>query len=262
MTILQKIIDQRFYDLAKYETTTFQFEPIQGKRASLYETIKNSNTLEVIAEIKRASPSKGDISLNVNPIHQAIAYENGGAACISVLTEPHFFKGSYEDLHNVAKTVAIPVLCKDFIVAPIQIDIAAAAGASVILLIVAALPQDHLQALFEYAIDQNLEVLVEVHTREELSRALDLGAQLIGVNNRDLKTFQVNLQHTVEIAQLLEGHDAVLVSESGVKTVEDAEFLASHGAKALLVGETLMRSEGAAQTLRSFKLPIQIGEVQ
>ena len=173
--------------------------------------------MEVLSEIKRASPSKGIIADQANPVEQAKAYANAGAACISVLTDSTFFKGSFADLAAVAEVVEIPLLCKDFIIHEVQIDRAREAGASVILLIVAALDDATLQRLHGYATGQGLEVLVEVHDAKELDRALAVNAKLIGVNNRDLRTFDVDLARTEEMAKLFpfnENH--VFISESGI----------------------------------------------
>ena len=149
--------------------------------------------LHVIAEMKRASPSKGLIAEGADPVAQAIAYTEAGAACISVLTDATFFKGSFDDLAAVAEAVPTPLLCKDFMIHKVQIDRAKNAGASVILLIVAALTTEELAELYAYAMESGLEVLVEVHDEEELERALKIDAKLIGVNNRDLRTFEVDL---------------------------------------------------------------------
>lgn len=262
MTILQKIIEQRAPDIETYDLSNFSFSPILKDRPSLYETLREAKQLQVIAEIKRASPSKGDIAINVEPIKQATLYEKNGAACISVLTEPYFFKGSYDDLHAVAKATSIPVLCKDFIVENIQIDIAKAAGASIILLIVAALSKEKLQQLFDYATSKKLEILVEVHTKEELMIAIEIGAKIIGINNRNLKTFNVSLAHTKEIAQYIDRDDIVLISESGIVTTDDAMFVADSGAKAILVGETLMRTNDVSETMKSLQAPLLVGEKQ
>ena len=262
MTILQKIIEHRVDDIMSYDVRNFHFTPIQNDRPSLYETLRYAKQLQVIAEIKRASPSKGDIAINVEPIKQAISYEKNGAACISVLTEPHFFKGSYDDLHAVANSTSVPILCKDFIVENIQIDIAKTAGASVILLIVAALSKAKLQHLFDYATNKKLEILIEVHTKEELMIAIEVGAKIIGVNNRNLKTFDVSLAHTKNIAQHIHRDDIVLISESGIVTTDDAKVVAESGAKAILVGETLMRTNDVAETMKSLQVPLLVGEKQ
>lgn len=259
MTILDKIIADRKNSIKEYRLDNFTFQSIPIPRPSIYDRIMNSSNVQVIAELKRASPSKGDIAVEINLVEQAKKYEASNAACISVLTENLYFKGSYEDLNEVAQNVSIPILCKDFIVSKIQIDIAKKAGASVILLIVAALSKEKLKELFDYAKCLQLEVLMEVHTVDELKIALSTGAKIIGVNNRNLKTFEVDLKHTAEIAKHLEQSDAVLVSESGIASIKDVENVASHGAKAILVGETLMKSKNVEETLQSFQIPFLVG---
>lgn len=262
MTILQKILTKRAEDVSDLKEQKPSFQILAHNRPSLYETLKKANTLQVISEVKRASPSKGDIAIDVDPIEQAKLYEHAGAACISVLTEPHFFKGSYEDLNAVATNVAIPVLCKDFIIDEVQIDYAKAAGASVILLIVAALDDEKLSTLHTYATAQGLEVLVEVHTEEELMRALQIDAKIIGVNNRNLKTFIVDLAHTKAIGELIQPYDVAFISESGIQSSEDAKLVASYNANAILVGETLMKSANVIDDLKSLQVPLFVGEAK
>ena len=259
MTILQQILEKKFEQLPNLKAASPNFPALNKKRSSLYESLMHSPTLQVISEMKRASPSKGDIATDVDPIAQTAIYEQAGACCVSVLTETHYFKGSYEDLHAVAKNVDIPVLCKDFIVDEIQIDYAKAAGASVILLIVAALTKGELQRLFTYAQQLNLEVLVEVHDVEELEIALTIGANIIGVNNRHLKTFEVDLKHTETIANALKAEGVAFISESGIFTREDAQQVANYGARAALVGESLMRSDNVAASLKSLQVPLKRG---
>jgi len=194
--------------------------------------------LSVIAEIKRASPSKGAIALDVDVVAQAKQYEASGATVISVLTDETYFKGSMDDLAAVAAAVDIPVLCKDFMIDRIQIDRAKAHGARLILLIVAALEQETLADLYAYAYAEGLEVLVE----EELRRAEAIGAQIIGINNRNLKKFEVDLQTSVGLLEQKQS-DVRYISESGIKTVEEAQRLHAAGADGILVGETLMRAD-------------------
>ena len=258
MTILQQILDKKVELLPQLKAEAPNFELLNTKRPSLYETLMQATTLQVISEMKRASPSKGDIALNVDPIAQTASYEKAGACCVSVLTESHYFKGSYEDLHAVARNVTIPVLCKDFIIDEVQIDYAKAAGASVILLIVAALSTEALAQLFQYARARDLEVLVEVHDVEELETALSIGANIIGVNNRNLKTFEVDLQHTKTIANALQSDHVAFISESGIFTRDDAALVAGYGARAILVGESLMRSDNVEQSLRSLQVPLEV----
>lgn len=254
MTILQKILQEKENEVArllKQGRPTDLRLPIY----SLYERLIQQQSLQVIAEIKRASPSKGEINSLVNPVEQAKQYEAAGAACISVLTDTPFFQGTFEDLQQVAKAVSIPVLCKDFIIDSIQIDYARAAGASVILLIVAALEKEKLATLYSYAKSLKLEVLVEVHNLVEYEIAQDLGAKIIGVNNRNLNTFAVDLQHTQTIAsQFLATDGRVLISESGIQNMSDAQTVASYGASGILVGETLMRAANVSETLQHLKV--------
>ncbi|WP_397538563.1 indole-3-glycerol phosphate synthase TrpC [Rummeliibacillus pycnus] len=255
-TILDKIIAEKENEVQRLKGLTLQqsFEP--EKRPSLYEKLKGANHLQIISEIKRSSPSKGIINNVVNPVEQALQYEKSGASCISVLTDTPFFKGTFEDLKEVTQAVQIPVLCKDFIIDEIQIDYAKVNGASIILLIVAALSKEKLVSLYRYAMKQDLEILVEVHDEQELLIALEIDARIIGINNRNLKTFEVDLQHTATIAQHFPFHEnRVLISESGIKTTDDAKFVAGLGASAILVGETLMRSGDIKETLQSLQVP-------
>ena len=197
--------------------------------------------LGMIAEIKRASPSAGTISEEFDYLTIARTYEKAGASAISVLTDEKYFQGRLDYMTNIRQQVDIPVLRKDFIVHEVQIFEAVVAGADAILLIVAALNQETLVRLLDTAHAYQLDVLVEVHDLEELDRALDSEARIIGVNNRNLKSFTVDLAATERLAEEVPG-DVILVSESGIRTPEDAERLAAAGADALLVGETLMRS--------------------
>lgn len=258
MTILDEILREKEQEVARLtaEPTAHISLEVES-RPSLFHTIQNAKQLQVIAEIKRASPSKGIIQETVHPAQQAKIYEQSGAACVSVLTDTSFFKGSFEDLTAVAEAVRIPVLCKDFIIHPVQIDRALTAGASVILLIVAALPDAELNALYVYATALGLEVLVEVHDVDELKRALEIGACLIGVNNRDLRTFEVDLGQTEEVAGVFPfGSEHVLISESGIGGSADARQVAAVGAGAVLVGETLMRSASPEQAIRSLQVDL------
>lgn len=254
MTILEKILQVKKQEVEELlKQGPIELTQVSVLKPSLFETLYNSQHLQVISEIKRASPSKGLIEGNVNPLQQALAYEKAGAAAISVLTDQQFFKGSMHDLQIVSEAVKLPVLCKDFIIHQLQIEEAKRAGASIILLIVAALEQQNLQELFDYATSLELEVLVEVHDVEELQRALLINAKLIGVNNRNLKTFEVDLENTKEIARHFPFHEKrVLISESGIRDATDASTVAQVCAHAVLVGETLMRSKNIDETLGSF----------
>jgi indole-3-glycerol phosphate synthase len=195
----------------------------------------------MIAEVKKASPSAGVINAEFDYLTIARTYEKAGASGISVLTDEKYFQGRLEYMTTIRQQLDIPVLRKDFIVHEAQIFEAVVAGADAILLIVAALDQATLVRLLDTAHAYQLEVLMEVHDLPELERALDTDARIIGVNNRNLKSFTVDLATTEELAEEVPD-DIILVSESGIKTVDDAHRVAACGADALLVGETLMRS--------------------
>lgn len=258
MTILDKIISQKKVEVEELKTIyNYQSKPRQ-KRDSLYDQIVQATKMSVIAEVKRASPSKGNINEHVDPVAQAKKYEQSGASAVSVLTDRHFFKGSMADLAAVAEAVPhIPLLCKDFIIDQVQIDAAVDHGASVILLIAAALPENRLQDLYDYAKSLQVDVLFEVHDEHEAEVALNVGADIIGVNNRNLKTFQVDLANTERVAALLQVENKVIVSESGIRTREDVKRVEAAGASAILVGETLMRATNIAETMTDIRVPLQ-----
>lgn len=258
-TILDKILDAKQGQIEEMLLQAKSGQAENVNRPSLFDSLYQSKTLQVISEIKRASPSKGLIAEGVNPAKQASQYAEAGAACISVLTDTPFFQGTFDDLADVARTVSIPILCKDFVIHPIQIDYAKHAGASVVLLIVAALDQEKLSTLYKYAISKGLEVLVEVHDSVELDRALQLNAKLIGVNNRDLRDFHVDLARTAEIGAIFPfEEERVLISESGIWNSTDATKVASYGASGVLVGESLMRSGDVGTALRSLQVKREV----
>ena len=202
----------------------------------------------VIAEIKKASPSAGVIAKSFDPVEIAKNYERAGANAISVLTDSKFFQGSLEHLKNVRNAVSLPLLRKDFIWDRAQIAESAANGADAILLIVAALTQDQLVRLLKGAKEFRLHALVEVHRVDELQRALEAGAEIVGINNRDLTTFDVDLAVTEELCRDVPD-EIVLVSESGIKTPQDVARVKACGVDAVLVGEALMRGEISIEQL-------------
>ncbi|MDQ6809029.1 MAG: indole-3-glycerol phosphate synthase TrpC [Verrucomicrobiota bacterium] len=202
---------------------------------------RGPDQLALIAEIKKASPSAGVIVESFDPIAIAQNYARAGAEAISVLTDEQFFQGKLDYLAAVRAVVPVPLLRKDFIIDEIQIVESAAAGADAILLIVAALEQTHLIRLLEVAAMYQMEALVEVHSLEELERALDTDAQIVGINNRNLATFEVDLR-TTEILSEEVPNEIVLVSESGIKTAADLARIRATGVNAVLIGEALMRA--------------------
>src|SRR5467141_3917377 len=215
-------------------------------RSALTQTAEK---LAVIAEIKKASPSAGVISESFDPVAIAKNYERDGANAISVLTDSKFFQGSLEHLKNVRNAVSVPLLRKDFIWDRAQIAESAANGADAILLIVAALTQDQLVRLLKGAKEYRLDALVEVHSVDELQRALEAGAEIVGINNRDLTTFDVELAVTEKLCRDVPD-EIVLVSESGIKTPQDVAKVKACGVDAVLVGEALMRGETTIEQLR------------
>jgi len=207
----------------------------------------------IIAEVKKASPSAGIIAPDFNPLSQAREYARGGAHALSVLTDEKYFGGHLAYLKQIREQVDLPLLRKDFIVHELQVYESVIAGADAILLIVASLDDAMLRALYEKAKACQLDVLVEVHDLAEMERALELGADLIGINNRNLKTFDVDLATTEALAEEVP-NDTVAVSESGIRTAEDVRRVRAAGVNAVLVGETLMRAKNVPAKLAELLL--------
>ncbi len=222
---------------------------------SFYQALQGDGgqTLALIAEIKRASPSAGLIASDFDPVAIATRYEAAGANAISVLTDEPFFQGHLDHLIAVRAAVDLPILRKDFVLDEVQIYEAAAVGADAILLIVAALAQDELVHLLDVATICQLDALVEVHTLAELDRALETDARIIGINNRDLTTFKVDIATTETLSEEVPP-GILLVSESGIRTADDSRRLRACGAEAILVGEALMRSDDVAKQAAALKL--------
>jgi indole-3-glycerol phosphate synthase len=223
-------------------------DDFRGFRAALD---RGASQLGLIAEVKKASPSVGIIDPNFDPILQASRYIDGGASCLSILTDETYFQGSLGYLSKISEFSTVPLLRKDFTIHETQIHEAVISGADAILLIVAALNDDLLRHLYDEAKSFQLDVLVEVHDLPEMERALDLGADLIGINNRNLKTFVIDMATTERLAEEVPD-DVILVSESGIKTHDDALRALQAGANAILVGETLMRSDDPSRAVESF----------
>ena len=222
-----------------------------ARRHALREALADAGRVNVIAEFKRASPSKGEIRAGASAGETARAYERGGAAALSVLTEEDFFRGSLADLAEAKAHTRLPVLRKDFVFDEYQVFESAAAGADALLLIVAALEDDSLKALLGLTEGElGMDALVEVHTAEELERAFAAGARLVGVNNRDLRTFEVSLETSLALAGRAPA-GTLLVSESGLRDAADIARLRASGFRGFLVGETLMRAESPEAALRA-----------
>ncbi|MBL3538143.1 indole-3-glycerol phosphate synthase TrpC [Aminivibrio sp.] len=213
--------------------------------------------LSVIGEIKRASPSKGVINGSVDPLKQLRLYEQGGADAVSILTDQSFFGGSADDFRSLRPRTVLPLLRKDFILTEVQVYESLFLGADALLLIAAALERKRLEELLSLAYSLGMEVIAEVHTDEELRSVLDTEAEIIGINNRNLDNFTVDLRTTERLMGIYRQREQtggrIIVSESGVRTEEDAAFLADTGADAVLVGETLMRSGDPSGLIRAFR---------
>ncbi len=214
-----------------------------------FSAIINPNSINLIAEVKKKSPSKGIIRSDFDPVQIANTYQENGAAAVSVLTDKHFFDGNLSYLSSIREAVNLPLLRKDFTIHPYHIFQARVAGADAVLLIVAVLTPEQLKEYIEIAASLSLASLVEVHTEEELKIALDADAAIIGINNRDLRTFNTTLDTTFKLLELIpEGK--VVVSESGIYTRDDVEALREVGVNAILVGESLMRSPDIGEKVR------------
>tara|TARA_B110000014_G_C20070624_1_gene558330 strand:+ start:530 stop:1321 length:792 start_codon:yes stop_codon:yes gene_type:complete len=217
-----------------------------------FEAIKTRNDkglISVIAEIKKASPSQGLIRENFNPKDIAQSYQESQATCLSILTDAPYFQGSLEDLASVREVVELPLLRKDFIVDDYQIYQSRFYGADCILLIASVLSDTQLKEFKEIAQELNLDVLIEVHDASEMDRAKKLDFPLIGINNRDLKTFNVNIETTIKLSENFQ--NKIIVSESGIKTKEDVKKILSSGTKTFLVGESFMRAADPGEELKN-----------
>lgn len=233
----QTIPPENMRTKAESAASTVPFGPPRG----FLRQLSRRDGVRIIAEVKRKSPSKGPLAPGIDGPKLAEAYARGGAAAISVLTDEPFFGGRGEDLQRVRATVSLPVLRKDFIIDEYQVDEARVWGADGVLLIVAALEDNQLRRLLTRIRDLGMDALVEVHTERELERALTAGARLVGVNNRDLRTFHTTLDVSLRLARHMP-RDVTWVSESGIRSRDDVLMLAEAGARAVLIGESFVRS--------------------
>lgn len=258
-TILRKIIARKWEEIAErkarrpaaeLEQAAAEQAPARGFVKALESRIAGGQA-GVIAEIKKASPSKGVIRDDFVPAELAASYQRGGAACLSVLTDVDFFQGADEYLVQARNAVNLPVIRKDFLVDEYQLLEARAMGADCVLLIVAALSPERLRQLNQFALDLGLDVLVEVHNRQELEQAMALPNRLIGINNRNLHTFEVSLETTYQLLEHI-GDDRILVTESGILAPADVEAMRARGVNAFLVGEAFMRQPDPGAALAGF----------
>ncbi|GGD34007.1 indole-3-glycerol phosphate synthase TrpC [Pseudoxanthomonas indica] len=255
--ILEKILARKAEEIAARRAVT-PLQELVARAADAPATRGFANALNamiaqgdpaVIAEVKKASPSKGVIRPDFRPADIAVSYEFGGAACLSVLTDVDFFQGADDYLRQARDACTLPVLRKDFTVDPYQVYEARTLGADCILLIVAALDDHQLVGLSDLALELGMDVLVEVHDIDELERALQVPVPLIGINNRNLRTFEVSLDVTLEMKDAVP-RDRLLVTESGILVPDDVAKMRAAGVDAFLVGETFMRAEEPGEALR------------
>ncbi len=248
-TILQDILNRKAEEVAErkqqrslgeLESIAADIDPTRGFAQALAARIELGQPA-VIAEVKKASPSKGVIRADFKPAEIARSYASRGASCLSVLTDEDYFQGSDAYLQQARAACELPVIRKDFMIDPYQVIESRALGADCILLIVAALEQEQMLELNAAARQMDLDVLVEVHDEVELARALELDTPLVGVNNRDLRTFQTRLETTLELLDQIPG-DRIVITESGIHVREDVQLMRQHGVHAFLVGEAFMRA--------------------
>jgi indole-3-glycerol phosphate synthase len=256
MNVLAKIVAHKLKEsLELFESGKLEaFKGAIGQRPrtiSLKKALDKAPGRAIIAEIKRASPSKGELAMELDPVDLARLYEKNGAAAISVLTERAFFHGDPEFLQEIKLEVGVPVLRKDFILEPIQVYESAALGADALLLLANVLDQGQLQALLLLTRSLGMEALVEVHTRQEMEAALGAGANLIGINHRDLHTFEMHMDRALELAPMAPP-GVTLVAASGLKDGADLAHLEEGGIKAFLIGEALVTSGEPGAKLREF----------
>ena len=255
--ILDDIVEKRREQLER-EKENFPLEDMKemalnSRRVSLdFKAALKADGISIISEVKKASPSRGIISEDFRPTEQAKAYEEAGADAISCLTEEHFFKGADKYLADIRASVNLPILRKDFIFDEYQIYEAKVLGADAVLLIAAILSEEELIKLSRLAASLGLFCLTEVHNEEELQKVVRCKCDIIGINNRDLKTFHVDMNTTKRLAKLVP-YDAVLVSESGMKNGNDIKEVKEYGADAVLIGETLMRSGDIKNTINELR---------
>ncbi len=249
-TVLDKILARKLEELEERSSRVPLREMQRRARANVYPARDFAGALRgdciaLIGEVKRASPSKGLLTRDFAPVLLAATYQCNGASALSVLTDEDFFRGSLQYMTAIREAVALPILRKDFTIDEYQVYEGRAAGADAILLIVAALDDAQLHDLHALTLDLGMSALVEVHNEREMERALWLDARLIGINNRDLKTFYVDLDTTARLASMV-GGDALLVAESGIFRRDHVEAMADCGANAILVGESLIRAPDIA----------------
>ena len=260
ITKLQEIINYKIeeFNFRRNQINNFDLQSKidqQEKPRKFSANLNNPNTFNLIAEIKKASPSKGLIREDFDPLELARCYQNGGASCLSVLTDEKYFQGNNKYIDIIKKEIDLPILRKDFIVDPWQIKEARSLGADCILLIIAALNYEDAILLEKEAIDLGMEVLIETHTLEEIKMANKLKSKLVGINNRNLKTMEVDIDNTLRLKKFID-KDKIIVAESGLKTHSDLQLFKENGINNFLIGESLMKEKNltlATKTILGIK---------
>lgn len=251
MNILDKIIKKKRGDLHSIIEAARNAEGRSRKHHSLKSAVINSRSMSVIAEVKRGSPSLGHFAPDIDVLDHALMYQANGAAAVSILTDSHFY-GSSKDLMTIAPHLSIPILAKDFIIHKAQIDLHYSHGADLILLIAAVLSPEEISSLSSYAQGLGMEVLLELHSLDDIPLSLIPPGVLLGINNRNLKTFDVTLSTSMTHAEALKPLGYPLIAESGIRQLSDAHRLSSAGFSGMLIGESLIKDASASQLLAAF----------
>jgi len=247
-SILKTIVEYKKKEIAHLRTHG-SFAPRSDTPRGFIKQLQSDAQIAVIAEVKKASPSKGLICSEFDPVTIAHRYEAGGARAVSVLTDEHFFQGSTAYLTQVRSTISLPVLRKEFIIDPLQVEETASLNADAMLLIAAILSDSQLQELYAATVEQGIDPLIEIHNHRELERVMKIEPALIGINNRDLNTFKTDIQTTIDLIREIPSQTTV-VSESGIFTGTQTQKLATCGVTAVLVGESLMRHENPGSLIK------------
>ncbi len=251
-SVLAKIVEQKKIEVDQLKRTGFPRNERAPDKRDFIKALNKLPELAIISEVKKASPSKGVIRADFDPVSIALEYQEGGASAISVLTDEKFFQGHFTYLQDVRVKTALPVLRKDFIIDPLQVEHTDAMGADAMLLIAAILEDGQMKDLYEMTLEKGIAPLIEIHTPWELDRVMKIEPSLIGINNRNLDTFETTLDTTYSIIKYIP-KEITVVSESGIENGDQARKLRDAGVKALLVGESLMRLDDPKVLINEFR---------
>jgi indole-3-glycerol phosphate synthase len=252
-SFLENILSQKNSELSRLRERAGSFQKRSSPKRPFLKSLNTQPHLAIIAEIKKASPSKGLIRHDFDPVAIAAEYEKGGACAVSVLTDEKYFQGHIEHLMAVRETIALPVLRKDFIIDPLQVQETAHSNADAVLLIAEALDASQLIDLYQATLELEIDPLIELHSARQLDKVMKLEPPAIGINNRDLLTFKVDLATTVELIKHIP-KEVIVVAESGIRGASDARLLRDAGVRALLVGESLMLAHDVGELIKALQL--------